>query len=609
MNKNSDSFIGSIYFIPKEFLISFLFVLLSFQNVFADEKIKLLESKLLSFSDDTAKVNTLLKLGEHFCSLENDKALMYLQEAFSISTELEYIEGVGLSLLWQGRVYYYKDDYTLSNKYLDKAKIILETTDKFDDLAFLYFAKGENCRIRGDNIHALEMYKAAIQIAERTGDERMVSTYYGSIGVVLLSRNETRKALGYFRESLSIQKLINDQFGISNTLTSIGKSYEKLGVLDSSLMYHNQALKIRTGLKMDRQIASSEYNIGGILTKMGKYKEAEESLQIALKKYYRLKEKTGIIITSLRLAVVRNYQGETDAVRLADSALSMAIKIGNPSLVSHGYKILSDIYYFNTNYKESHELLIKHKNLQDSLFTAEKERLLTEFEAKFQSERKDNEIKLLKSESKIQQENNILLTVLITALIGFIVLLIFLFRFKSTAFNRQKKLMEQENIIHVQENKIIEKENLILQEQLESKNRELASKALEMLRFNDTISIIIEKLENFNGTMDNNPVVRKHTKDIIHELEKQTKQNIWNEFEKIFKNIHSGFYDKLLEICPELTATEIKIAALLKLNLTTKEIASITFKSEGGIKTTRYRLRKKLKLSSDENLVPFLMKI
>jgi DNA-binding CsgD family transcriptional regulator len=58
-----------------------------------------------------------------------------------------------------------------------------------------------------------------------------------------------------------------------------------------------------------------------------------------------------------------------------------------------------------------------------------------------------------------------------------------------------------------------------------------------------------------------------------------------------------------------LSATEIKIAALLKLNLTTKEIAAITFKSDGGIKITRYRLRKKLALTSDENLVPFLMKI
>ena len=250
-----------------------------------------------------------------------------------------------------------------------------------------------------------------------------------------------------------------------------------------------------------------------------------------------------------------------------------------------------------------------HERIQDSLFDTEKERMLTEFETKFQSDRKDSEIKLLKSKADIQQKNNFLLIILSVVFAVVIVLLFFLFKLKSTAFNRQQKLMEQEKIIHIQENEINEKENMILHKQLETKNRELASKALEMLRFNDTISIVIEKLEGFNGKTNKSSEESNHIRSIIYELENQTKQNIWSEFDKIFKNIHSGFYDKLLEVCPDLTATEIKIAALLKLNLSTKEIAAITFKSEGGIKTTRYRLRKKLALTSDENLVPFLMKL
>ena len=590
-------------------LIIVLFALLSIQNIFAEDDIQRLERKLLNLPEDTAKANTLIKLGEYYCSVDNEKALMYLQEAFTISTSQKYKEGIGRSLLWQGRVYYYKDDYFLSIKYLDKAKEILGTTNELDALAFLYFAKAATFNIQGDHIHALEMYKESIKLTELTGNAKLMSSCYRSMGVVLLNRKDPEKALVYFRETLSIKKAIDDQKGISNTLTCIGKSYEELGELDSSLIYYNQALIIRSNLKMDRAIAGSEYNIGGILIKMGKYVQAEEPLQIALDIFIMLEEKTGIIITNLRLAVARNRQGKPDAFELAESALSMAKRINNPSLISRGYEVLSDISFYNKNYKKSHEYLLKHKTLQDSLFTVDKERLLTEFETKFQSERKDNEISLLKGKSKIQRKNNILLTILITVLVGVIVLLIFMFRLKSTAFNRQQKLMEQENIIHAQENEIIEKENLILQEQLESKNRELASKAFEMLRFNDAISIIIEKLEGFNSTINKDPEESKHIKNIIYELENQTKQNIWNEFDKIFKNIHSGFFDKLLEICPDLTATEIKTAALLKLNLTTKEIAAITFKSEGGIKTTRYRLRKKLRLSSDEKLVPFLMKI
>ncbi len=384
MSRGSKPSKKSILIFPIGQLIIALIFLLSIQNIFAEDKIQLLESKLINLPDDTTKANTLLILGKHFCSIDNDKALMYLQEAFSISTELDYQEGIGLSLLWQGRVYYYKDDYPLSNKYLDKAKKILENTESIDDLAFVYFALGENCRITGDNFRALEMYKAAIQLAEKTGNEEMASSYYCSIGVVLLSRNETEKSLKYFREALSIKKRINDRIGISNTLTSIGKSYELLGEFDSSLLCHYEALEIRTALKMDRHIAGSEYKIGGVLIKMHKYKEAENHLQIALKKFTGLKEKTGIIITNLRIAVARNYLGRTDAVNLAQNSLAMAKEIDNPYLISHAFKILSDICYNNKNYQDSHNYLLKYKDLQDSLFSAEKERLLTEFETKFQ---------------------------------------------------------------------------------------------------------------------------------------------------------------------------------------------------------------------------------
>ena len=190
-----------------------------------------------------------------------------------------------------------------------------------------------------------------------------------------------------------------------------------------------------------------------------------------------------------------------------------------------------------------------------------------------------------------------------------LILIIILLRLKSQALKKNAILLEQENLIHSQESQIKENENRILQEKLESKNREMASKALEMIRLNDTITAILEKLDGLNNNFETEQETSKHIRSIIHELESQSKQNIWSEFDKIFKNIHSDFYSKLLERCPDLSPTEIKTAALLKLNLTTKEIAAITFKSEGGIKTTRYRLRKKLGLSSDDGLIPFLMQI
>jgi DNA-binding CsgD family transcriptional regulator len=130
-----------------------------------------------------------------------------------------------------------------------------------------------------------------------------------------------------------------------------------------------------------------------------------------------------------------------------------------------------------------------------------------------------------------------------------------------------------------------------------------------MVRFNDTISSVIRRLEEMELADGNNIKSKDSIKRIIFELDNHAKNDLWAEFDEIFKNIHSSFYDSLLEICNDLSSTEIKTASLLRLNLTTKEIAAITFKSESSIKTARYRLRKKLGLASDDKLVPFLLKI
>ncbi|RLD73080.1 MAG: hypothetical protein DRI87_04950 [Bacteroidetes bacterium] len=590
-------------------LFLLFFIISSIHKSYANDNFAELERRVSEMQDDTAKVNVLLRLGEQYCSMENDKALMYLQEAYTISTSLDYTEGIGKSLMWQGRVYYYKSNFRLANIYLNKAKKPLETSGDIDALSFWYMAKAFSLRITGDYVSAIEMFTESIELSKQTDNKKRMTTCYLEIGITLLDRGAVDKAMKYFEEGLSIAKETGNKVGVANALTSIAAAYKSKGSLDTSLIFSRQALKIRSELKMDRHIAGSEKSIGATLIEMGRYTEAELSLRRALSIFQKLNEKTGIVITNLNIADAMNRQGKPEAIELAGQALQAAKEINNPNLLSYVYDKLSDFYAGNLDYAKAFEYQKKHEAIKDSLFTAEKERMLAEVETKFQSEKKDRDIALLQERAKVERNRNILLIVLLVVFLIVIFLLFFMFRYKSTAFKRQQKLLEQEKIIHIQENELTNKEKQLLEEQLESKNRELASKALEMLRYNDAISSIIEKLENLNHSLKENPEVTKPIKDIIRELENHNKQNIWSEFDKIFKNIHSDFYDKLLKICPDLSATEIKTAALLKLNLTTKEIAAITFKSEGGIKTTRYRLRKKLGLSSDDKLVPFLMQI
>jgi len=82
----------------------------------------------------------------------------------------------------------------------------------------------------------------------------------------------------------------------------------------------------------------------------------------------------------------------------------------------------------------------------------------------------------------------------------------------------------------------------------------------------------------------------------------------WEEFEFRFNYVHNDFYDKLVEDFPDLTPNELKLSAFLKLNMTTKDIATITYQSNHSITVARHRLRIKLGLERDDNLISFLSK-
>jgi DNA-binding CsgD family transcriptional regulator len=97
--------------------------------------------------------------------------------------------------------------------------------------------------------------------------------------------------------------------------------------------------------------------------------------------------------------------------------------------------------------------------------------------------------------------------------------------------------------------------------------------------------------------------------DIMREMQSNIDHTVWNEFEVRFQQVHNDFYQKLIEKYPDLTPNEIKICAFLKLNMTSKDISAITFQSVKSIQVARNRLRKKMGIERDENLVLLLQQL
>lgn len=568
------------------------------------------EHEIETLPDDTTKVNRLIDLGKSYCANDNQKALFYLQEALFLSNNLNYKKGVAYSYLWLGRVYYYKDEYELAENNLQKSFRLFEELNDYYGLAWYYFALASISDLMGDYLNAMDRNQKVIEYAKMAKDDRLLAAGLFGIGATHLDRNEINEGMAYFYEALTIRQNLGDSAGIANIYNLMAGTLEKQYKYDSALLFFEKGLAMREVLGDIRAIANSTYPLGILYLKMGEYDKAIASLDRAKTIYTQLEEQTGLCIVNTYLALAMHYSGKTtEANTLIQQSLRDAKKLNNPTLIGDCFKVMAEIATSENNFNEAYELSLKMKKLSDSMAMVNKEIIIQDLEARYQLSSKNSHIELLESQANVQQKNILILSISIVALALIILLIIFLFRLKAMAHIRQLKVFEQEKTILEQEEKINEKEMMILQESVEAKNRELAAKAIEMLRINETIGEVIGSLESLNASHNPDPKFSARIKEIVRNLENQTNTNTWKEFDKIFKNIHTEFYDNLLNVCSSLTASEIKIAALLKLNLSTKEIAAITYKTEEGIKSTRYRLRKKLKLSGEDNLIPFLMKL
>jgi PAS domain S-box-containing protein len=142
---------------------------------------------------------------------------------------------------------------------------------------------------------------------------------------------------------------------------------------------------------------------------------------------------------------------------------------------------------------------------------------------------------------------------------------------------------------------------------LESKKKELVSTTLRLVQISELNNSMIADLSSLTEyTNDKGPEIIKRA---LSKFSLSTSENFWKEFEQRFLSVHESFYKRLNELFPDLTPGEIKLCAFLRLNLSSKDIAAVTFQNSQSIDMARYRLRKKMALSQDENLVDFLINL
>lgn len=160
------------------------------------------------------------------------------------------------------------------------------------------------------------------------------------------------------------------------------------------------------------------------------------------------------------------------------------------------------------------------------------------------------------------------------------------------------KILEQERIIS-------EQQKQLLQNELDQKSKELASMALQA-GYKD--QVITNLRETITGQRRKGQLDSREIDNLIKTINSDIgKTEFWNIFHNNFDLIHENFFKNLRERFPDLSPTDLKFCALMRLNMSTKDIAGFTHLTIRGVETARYRIRRKLGLDTKTSIVQFLI--
>ncbi|GAB1415875.1 transcriptional regulator [Paludibacter sp.] len=181
---------------------------------------------------------------------------------------------------------------------------------------------------------------------------------------------------------------------------------------------------------------------------------------------------------------------------------------------------------------------------------------------------------------------------------------------KEIEINEQKKKFDEEATEKKRE--IKELKNQQLQYELRHKAQELASSTMNLIRKNEMLMDMLEGITMIRGEIKSLPNSNS-TLSRLSKIEKAIKDNIeiennWKRFEENFDMVYENYLKRLSESFTELNMNDKKLCAYLKMGLASKDIAPLMNVSIRSVETNRFRLRKKMNLSREENLSDFLQK-
>ncbi|MDO7743286.1 MAG: tetratricopeptide repeat protein [Pedobacter sp.] len=454
---------------------------------------------------------------------------------------------------------------------------------------------GKICYNQAHYAQALEYHQQAEKIYRSLNDKRSLADNFNDMGTVYYQNIDKKSSKKQFDQALRIFKEINNNKGLAETYGNIGHLYEKQQRYDSSFYYQRRALA--EYLKADDKggIAKIYENLGSIHEDLVRYDSSRYYFDRSLALY----NISGNQVSSIEVVnnigdILRKTGNYQEGLTYSKKALKMSLDTKNEYQEASAYRDIARAYnLMNRNDSAFYYMELSRKHLLH-IYSDQNNRQMSFLQILYSVDKKNDEIAALENNRKV----NIIITVAAVIVIILLVVLGLL------TISRQR--------LKLSEGKAVAETNHQLNEaqraQLELKSKELTSHTLQVIQHNQFLDTMRERLiELVNDD-------KRDNKRQLQQVIQQINQNInhdqqWKEFTTVFEQLHQSFFDNVKSHFVDLTINDIRLIALLKMNMSSKDMAAIFGISQDSLRVARYRLRKKLKIDTGENLTTFIQSI
>jgi len=565
---------------------------------------------------------------------------LYYQKSLEIAKKAGLKNFIGKALYDIGYIRYVNNKYNAANNLFTESYDWYSDIDSQEGMYCALNASGLSQYRLGNFTAADSSYQQALAIATLINDSIYISDIKVHLGILYCEQGNLEEGIKLFEQALDYYEQSGNMDAISDALLNIGVVLQMVGEYEKGLKYMKESAAIEELSQIKSQLAIRYYHIADIYMEMQENEKAYEFCQKTLSvadeiaskplasecnflmgKYYMTEKKYNAAInhfaSALAMVEKNNHKTLTANVNLwYANAFNQLNKIDKAiEKAKNAFENARELNVFNIQ-KDASYILFKcyekkgdpakalnwfevYYNVSDSINFYAQQKEIQRIEAHYNFEKKERENVILRNKASLQEQllknrTITLFAMLLGIILSIVTIILLVSRMKyAKALNREQKMLSLQQLDQ-------------LNKELDGKERELATKMMFLNQKNELIGRIINQLQEIQNDPD---VDYDEINSLVNELRTDAPQSNWKEFETQFVQVHPDFYKRLYEKYPEMTSYEQRICAFLRMNLNTKEIASITGRSAKSIEVTRSRIRQKLHLSRKDNLSSFLASI